>query len=304
MKRQRGLTLIEMMVAMAIGVFLTWGAIQMYASSKRNYTASESMSRLQENGRFALETIEPDVRMAGYWVQTSNGASVAVPVGLGVTCDGGLAVTGWALRMGVPVEADDDNYAQLCPPQTVARPGSDVLVVRHATGEMQAPQAGQIQVRRQNLSSSLFNDGSAGGEVHGLVVDAYYVDSNSSFTPNTPSLRRLTLEKNGLMQDEEVAVGVENLQVQFGIDTNNDGAPDRYVDPDNPVVNNPTSRIVAVRIWMLIREETAADRSFVDTRTYVPPDANLPPITPGSALYPAGFRRIEMTRTIALRNPS
>jgi type IV pilus assembly protein PilW len=131
------------------------------------------------------------------------------------------------------------------------------------------------------------------------VVDAYYVDNNSSFVPNTPSLRRLTLE-GGQLKDEEVAAGVENLQVQYGIDTNNDGSPDRYVDTDNAAVG--AGRIVAVRVWMLIREEAISDRSFVDSRTYTPPDADLPPITPGSALYPAAFRRIEMSRTIYLRN--
>jgi type IV pilus assembly protein PilW len=301
MNRQAGLTLVEMMVAMAIGVFLTWGAIQMYASSKRNYTISESMSRLQENGRFALETMEPDIRMAGYWGQNANGAGVVKPAGISVTCAGGAAFP-TALDTATPVEATDDSYTLPCAPNTVARPGSDVLIVRHATGERQAPQPGQIQVRGGPVASALFNDGSAGGDIHGLVVDAYYVDSSSSFTPNTPSLRRFTLEKNGLMTDEEIAAGVENLQVQYGIDTNGDGAPDRYVDTNNPAVL--TSRIVAVRIWMLIREETQGDRSFVDDRTYAPPDADLPVIAPGSALYPAGFRRIEMSRTIYLRNPT
>ena len=57
--RSRGMTLIELMVAMTIGLFLTWGAFQVYIQSKSNYRAAEVMTRLQENARFALETLEP-----------------------------------------------------------------------------------------------------------------------------------------------------------------------------------------------------------------------------------------------------
>ena len=61
------MTLIELMVSMTIGLFLTWGAFQVYLQSKSNYRAAEVMTRLQENARFALETLEPDLRLAGFW---------------------------------------------------------------------------------------------------------------------------------------------------------------------------------------------------------------------------------------------
>jgi len=63
---QRAFTLIELMIAMLIGVFLMAGVIQIFLSAKQAYRLQENLSRLQENGRFAMDFITKDVRMAGY----------------------------------------------------------------------------------------------------------------------------------------------------------------------------------------------------------------------------------------------
>ena len=54
-QNQRGLTLVELMVAMLLGVFLIGGVMQIFISSKQTYRMQENLSRLQENGRFALD---------------------------------------------------------------------------------------------------------------------------------------------------------------------------------------------------------------------------------------------------------
>jgi type IV pilus assembly protein PilW len=64
---QSGMTLIELMIALLIGAFLLAGILQIFISSRQTYRMQEALSRLQENGRFALELIDRDVRMAGYW---------------------------------------------------------------------------------------------------------------------------------------------------------------------------------------------------------------------------------------------
>ncbi|CAD6874078.1 PilW family protein [Methylomonas fluvii] len=66
-KPQRGMTLIEIMIALLIGAFLLTGIIQIFIGSRQSYRMQESMSRLQENGRFALEFLAHDIRMAGFW---------------------------------------------------------------------------------------------------------------------------------------------------------------------------------------------------------------------------------------------
>jgi type IV pilus assembly protein PilW len=64
---QTGMTLIEIMIALLIGAFLLGGVLQIFISSKQTYRMQENLSRLQENGRFAMEFLSRDIRMAGYW---------------------------------------------------------------------------------------------------------------------------------------------------------------------------------------------------------------------------------------------
>src|ERR1043166_2443404 len=65
--RQRGLSLIELLVAIAIGAVLIFGATQAYVDSRNAYTVNESVARLQENARYAMSVLEPDLRMSNYW---------------------------------------------------------------------------------------------------------------------------------------------------------------------------------------------------------------------------------------------
>jgi type IV pilus assembly protein PilW len=65
-RRQRGLSLVELMVAISISLILLTGVVQIFLSSKTTYRLLEATSRVQENGRFAIGFIGEDVRMAGY----------------------------------------------------------------------------------------------------------------------------------------------------------------------------------------------------------------------------------------------
>lgn len=65
-KTQSGLTMIEILIALVLGVMLLGGTISMFIANKRIYNEQENMSRLQENARFALEILMRDIRMAGY----------------------------------------------------------------------------------------------------------------------------------------------------------------------------------------------------------------------------------------------
>ncbi|WP_394752198.1 PilW family protein [Crenothrix sp.] len=73
-RSNKGFTMVELMVAMAIGVFFLNGILQIFSSSRQIYRVQENLARLQENGRFAIDFISQDVRMAGYW-----GCSPKVP---------------------------------------------------------------------------------------------------------------------------------------------------------------------------------------------------------------------------------
>ena len=64
--RQRGLSLVEIMVSLLIGVFLMGGVLQIFDSSKRGFRYQEGMSQVQEQGRFAMEFLTANLRVAGY----------------------------------------------------------------------------------------------------------------------------------------------------------------------------------------------------------------------------------------------
>jgi type IV pilus assembly protein PilW len=66
LNKQRGVSLVEMMVAITIGLILLAGVLSIFFSSKVTYFSNEKMARLQENGRVALNLISHDVRAAGY----------------------------------------------------------------------------------------------------------------------------------------------------------------------------------------------------------------------------------------------
>lgn len=64
--RQRGLSLVELMIAMLLGLILVGGVIEVFLSSRASYRLSSALSEVQENGRFAMNFIVHDARQAGY----------------------------------------------------------------------------------------------------------------------------------------------------------------------------------------------------------------------------------------------
>lgn len=63
----RGLTLIELMVAMAIGLVLVLSMLVLYVNIARNQAQLGNTGRQVENGKFALQLLQDDVRHAGFW---------------------------------------------------------------------------------------------------------------------------------------------------------------------------------------------------------------------------------------------
>ncbi|MFT7365930.1 MAG: type IV pilus assembly protein PilW [Marinobacter psychrophilus] len=71
---QLGLSLIELMIALVLGLLLSAGVITIFISAKQNYQVQDAVSQVQENGRFSLEFLARDIRMAGF-----SGCSNEVP---------------------------------------------------------------------------------------------------------------------------------------------------------------------------------------------------------------------------------
>ncbi len=66
LRSQRGLSLVELLIAAAVGLILLGGVYKLFVSSSDTYSMDEQLARVQENGRFALDFITRDLRMAGF----------------------------------------------------------------------------------------------------------------------------------------------------------------------------------------------------------------------------------------------
>lgn len=143
---EAGLTLIELMVALMLGLILIGGAIQVFVSNRAAYAFNEGFSRLQENGRFALDTIGYHARLAGYLgcrsgvtvINNLNNAATApfrLAEGIfGYEADGTLPGNTFAAAAINPENStNEDDWEPALPPELDGSviPGSDVLIVRH-----------------------------------------------------------------------------------------------------------------------------------------------------------------------------
>ena len=303
------------------------GAITVFMQSRTAFRVTESVSRLQENARFVLDTLEPDIRMASFFGLTSRSNKIQgrasstepTPPGLNVGNDCGV---NWTLSVAEEVTGTNNGYGWACAafgnsPQATA----DTFVLRRAAESplTQPPEAGTLYLQTARFQDSQLFVGPAlpagfeptTSQTHRFIVNGYYVSTTSSLdTPgnNVPSLRAKTLIGGALgprIIDQEVLPGVEDFQLQFGIDTDlvgtaGRGSVDRYVNPDDPLIDpldaafDPDVTILAVRIWIRLRAQRP-ENGFVDTNNYVYADQNVP--APNDQ-----FRRAVVSKTIYLRN--
>ena len=323
------MSLVELMVAMTIGLFLIGGAFYVYINSRDSMAVTDTISRLQERARFALDTMEPDLRLASYWGLHSNAqvidgrATTLNPTGIAVNGECG---DGWVTALETAVEGRDHTGAawEDCIAADDLSVNADTISVRHAAGaavEEADLEIGRMYVRTDETQNGALFVGSPqpGGfgptaENRALVANGYYIRpytfGDAANNDGWPSLRRLILgvqDNQPAMRDQEVISGVEDMQIQFGVDTAPIGSPtrgsvNRYVDADNPILDPadaafiPNARVLAVRVWLVVRSEET-ELGYADDRQYryanreytVPPQIQ-------------GFRRLLVSRTIFLRN--
>ncbi len=272
---------------------------------------------MQENARLALTVLETELLHAGYWGMNSTPgliqgvADAADPVVFPVAGDCGVNFSVNLLR---PIDGVNNAYGLGCGANGGgAQPDSDTLVIRRASINPAPPAAGRLQVQTDRLRGQIFNDGVVPGgfpaapdsETHDLVTRAYYIAQGSSVGANVPGLRRKSLQAGPAMVDEEIIPGVEDLQVQLGVDTSlpgtaGRGTVNRYVNPGHPILDPadaaylPDAQVVAVRVWLIMRAEDQ-EGSFRDNqdRTYAD---QVRPATNDR------FRRVLVSKTILLRN--
>jgi type IV pilus assembly protein PilW len=323
-----GVTLIELMVAVAIGAFLMIGAMTVFMQSQTTFRLNQSVARLQENARFALAAIEPDIRMASFYGLSSRGvringrAKITAPNNAALWLGGNAGCgANWALDVENPIAATNGTYPWPCGATGGYQAGTDTVLIRRVNENVAA---GGLDGATLYLQSTRFQPGQifrgpvvpagyavATSQTNELIVRGYYIAAQSAQLgakgAGIPALHRKSLAKGPGVQDDEILAGVEDLQIELGIDTDipdapNRGAVDRYVNADDPILNpaspsyNPNVVILAVRIWLRVRAEDI-ENGFTDTTEYRYADVDF---TPTAAQAP--FRRLLVSKTIYLRN--
>ena len=337
----RGLSLIELMVALTIGSLLIIGAVSVYVQSRTTYRINETVARMQENARYAMSLMEPDIRLANHWGLMSDPLLITGTVGnLPIAVPAAAQACGatFPIDFRLPVDGENGAYALGCPVAPAAGgalAGTDTLIIRRASTDAVAADADRMQVyaTRQGTLSRVFIGGAAPGpivvdplygpnaEVRDLIVRAYYIAQQSSTGAAIPALRRKTLEGGTVLgphfDDEEVMPGIEDMQVQFGLDIgadlDGDGAPDdrdgngqpdfytgvarRYVSPGNVLVDgnpaNGEAMVCAVRLWIRVRAD-APEVGYTNNTHFQYANVDF---TPNDS-----FRRLLVSRTIQIRN--
>ena len=66
-RKQYGFSLIEIMISMVLSLVLIGGVIEIFVANKQTYRMEEALSRTQENARYAVEYLQREIRMAGYF---------------------------------------------------------------------------------------------------------------------------------------------------------------------------------------------------------------------------------------------
>ena len=330
--KQAGLSLVELMVSITIGLILIAGTIQIYVNSKQTYRVQNANSRVQENARFALNTLTSNLRQAGF-VGCANLNKVTPKIVASpkptfpddltaASAVKGSEYTGSSWTPAVPtgvlgVVANTDvitvQYAKGCGASltgNLASKSSDIKVTAPNSCGLKKDTIVMISDCEKADIFSVTNDaGESGGEqtlAHAALSKEYQADAevyvfNSStyFISNNPAgIPSLYIKDHAQNTDAvELIEGVENLQVTYGLDDGNDGVPDRYVAANTVETAARWDHVVSLRLRMLLRTTDNVQASnFTDTDTTVS--------SFGTSAYSGGFMRKVFTTTIQLRNRS
>lgn len=283
MKRVAGYTLIEWMIAIVIGLFITGGLMSLYVVSHETTQDSLDNGELQENGRIGMNLLLRDLRMASFWgdytgvplVLNSGVTLSSVANNLSSTSDcldsrgiGSFPSVSGNLRSVWTVHVDNSGNK-----------GSSLACISLASGASLVPDSDIIDIKRAQ--------GQSIGDATVLAADHFYVATTvhalhffkgSETRPTTtampnrqvwqysrhiyylvnqnaiPELHMIYLMDS--MVDTAIVRGVEKMRILFAIDTSliPDGLIDSFIAPENITQQQwDERRVLGARLFLLVR---------------------------------------------------
>lgn len=252
--------MIELLIAMTLGLFIVLATTGLLLSSKAGYTVQDQTAHVQETGRYAMEVLSRAVRQAGH----ENWNDAAAPV---------MTATEWSANViGMDAMTLKKNTTGLDGASAKgAVNGSDVLALRFFGDETGDGNGTILNCAGLAVASPVSQESAE----HERGWSIFFVADDAA---GEPELRCKYRTKTGWNADA-IARGVESFQVLYGVDANDDGLPDRFVnaemvdaldaelalDGDNAIaratdLNRKThwKKIRSIQIAMLVRGTQAA----------------------------------------------
>lgn len=317
-RTQLGLTLVELMIAMTLGIIMAGGVVTLFTFNRHSFNRDEMILRMQDDARQSLRELVNDLSMAGYWADLLLPAAVTPDGSLAVATDCGPAgVPNWIYQIVNPGTGDNESLMSVdnataatananfsCLGAEVV-PGTDIISIKRLAGA-QAPAVltnNTVYLRTNGTLGLLFREPANAPPAVPVPAPVtnweyrpsiYYV---RSFAVNpgdgVPTLCRKILEYGGVpnVVTECLAQGVENLQIEYGLDTDGDGDPNLFIPDPTPA---EMQMAVAAQIFILARSADT-DIQYTNQKTYTL--SNAPALTPNDNFY----RRVYSV-TVGLRN--
>lgn len=300
-KASQGFNLVELMVAMVLGLLITGSLVTLYADLTYNSGEMRKVTQQIEGGRFAVQLLQKNLSHAGFWDGyvpqfddfTFQGVPADVPTSVPDPCLA-YSVANWTAAyknslITLPVQVYEDIPASCSGGPTYKLANTDVLIVRHletcipGVGTCTAASAGELLFQSSRCDSEGAYDyvlGIQGTDTFGLTQrdcttaatarrftsTIYYIrDYAVTIGDGIPTLMRSQLEFSGGNLEHQTPVplveGVESFKVELGIDSVGDSG----AASDYTVAINWTDPDTPAN-----RGDGAADGAFIRCTTAVP----------------------------------
>jgi len=308
--RRRGVTLVELLVSLAIGLVVVLAAMAAFGGSRQLYSADAEARTVEDSLRFAAFVVQRIARQAGYVDYTPDRVdpdAALVPAGLGApdasSRDDPLDLHIVGAR-DTRVSATGEGYGRH---RTRGVNGSDSLLVRffgrsRAGSDGNEPDGTMIDC----MGYAQAGPPPAGAGRDDRAWSLFYI---AEAADKEPELYCKYRDARGAFRAEPLARGIEMFRVVFGHDADGDGSPERWLDaeqldalaPSATAANAAWRQVVALRVGMVAR--SARDGIWPRTAAY---EALQPlgPDFPSASFRPRADGRLRRvaTFTVMLRN--